>query len=113
MFLTANAVYSTAFGAEIVHRAYDAPMPSLGTMFGLFVAIVAAAAMLKVGVGLLRSMGTPLPAPPPEGELRKINLRYRCSICGAEARMTAAPNQEPEPPRHCMEDMDLYKPAFE
>jgi hypothetical protein len=88
-------------------------MPSLGTLFGFLVAFVAAAIILKVGVGLLRSMGTPLPAPPPEGELRKLNLRYRCSICGAEARLTAAPNQEPEPPRHCMEDMDLYAPPFE
>ncbi len=88
-------------------------MPSLGTLFGFLVAIVAGAIILKVGVGLLRSMGTPLPAPPPEGELRKLNLRFRCSICGAEARLTAAPNQEPEPPRHCMEDMDLYAPPFE
>jgi hypothetical protein len=88
-------------------------MPSLGTVFVFLVAIGAATIMLKVGVGLLRSMGTPLPAPPPEGELRKLNLRYRCSICGAEARLTAAANQDPEPPRHCMEDMDLYTPAFE
>ncbi len=88
-------------------------MPSLGSLFGFFVAIAAAAIILKIGVGLLRSMGTPLPAPPPEGELRKVNLRYRCSICGAEARLTAAPNEEPEPPRHCMEDMDLYAPSFD
>jgi hypothetical protein len=93
--------------------AYDPAMPSLGTTVGFLVAIAAGAIILKIGVGLLRSMGTPLPAPPPEGELRKLNLRYRCSICGAEARLTAAPNQEPEPPRHCMEDMDLYAPAFE
>ena len=61
----------------------------------------------RVGMGLLRSMTTPLPPPPPEGELRKINVRYRCSLCGAEVRMTMAAEAEPDPPRHCMEDMDL------
>lgn len=61
----------------------------------------------RVGMGLLRSMTTPLPPPPPEGELRKINVRYRCSLCGAEVRMTMAAESDPDPPRHCMEDMDL------
>lgn len=88
-------------------------MPSIGTVLALGVAVLAAVVIIKVGVGLLRSMGTPLPAPPPEGELRKVNLRYRCSICGVEARMTAAPNQDPDSPRHCMEDMDLVAPTFE
>ncbi len=63
--------------------------------------------MWRVGMGLLRSMTTPLPPPPPEGELRKVNVRYRCSLCGVELKMTMAPEQDPEPPRHCMEDMDL------
>ena len=103
----------TARGRRLPKAWYARSMPSLGTVFGLVVAIVAASLILKVGVGLLRSMGTPLPSPPPEGELRKVNLRYRCSICGAEARLTAAPNQDPDAPRHCMEDMDLYAPAFE
>ncbi|MGA0877875.1 MAG: hypothetical protein ACO3SP_02035 [Ilumatobacteraceae bacterium] len=61
----------------------------------------------RVGMGLLRSMTTPLPPPPPEGELRRVNVRYRCSLCGVEIKMTMAPEQDPEPPRHCMEDMDL------
>lgn len=61
----------------------------------------------RVGTGLLRSMTTPLPPPPPEGELRKINVRYRCSVCGAEVKMTMAAEADPEPPRHCMEEMDV------
>jgi hypothetical protein len=65
----------------------------------------------RVGVGLLRSMTTPLPEPPPEGELRKVNVRYRCSLCGVEIRMTLAPEEEPEAPRHCMEDMDFVAPV--
>jgi DNA-directed RNA polymerase subunit RPC12/RpoP len=39
-----------------------------------------------------------------------VKLTYRCSICGTEVRMTTAIEQDPEPPRHCMEDMDLLTP---
>ena len=48
-----------------------------------------------------------------KGEMRKVNLRYRCSICGAEVKMTAAAEEEPEPPRHCLEDMELVAPIDE
>jgi DNA-directed RNA polymerase subunit RPC12/RpoP len=43
--------------------------------------------------------------------MRRVNLRYRCSICGTEVKMTSAVNEVPEPPRHCMEDMDYVAPA--
>jgi hypothetical protein len=65
----------------------------------------------RVGVGLLRGMTTPLPPPPPEGELRKVNVKYRCSVCGLEIKMMLAPEEDPEPPRHCLEDMDLVAPV--
>ena len=67
-------------------------------------------ALLRLGFWFLRGLANPLPPPPPAGEMRRINLRYRCSICGVEVRMTAAPHEEPEPPRHCQEDMDLVAP---
>jgi hypothetical protein len=73
----------------------------------LLIAIAAAALILRIGLGLLRGLARPLPEPPPAGELRKVKIRYRCSLCGTEVRMTAATNEEPEAPRHCMEDMDL------
>ena len=65
-----------------------------------------------VGTGMLRSMTTPLPPPPPEGELRKVDVRYRCSICGLELKMTLAAEEEPSPPRHCGEDMDMVAPII-
>ncbi|CAB4575591.1 unannotated protein [freshwater metagenome] len=65
----------------------------------------------RVGVGMLRSMTTPLPPPPPEGELRKVNVKYRCSVCGLEIKMMLAPEEDPDPPRHCLEDMDLVAPV--
>ena len=66
--------------------------------------------VMKIGLTVIRGLARPLPPPPPAGEMRRVNLRYRCSICGAEVRMTAAAEEEPEPPRHCLEDMDLVAP---
>jgi hypothetical protein len=71
------------------------------------IALAAAAVIFRIGFVMIRSMATPLPEPPPPGELRKVKLVYRCSNCGAELRMTKANDEVPEAPRHCMEDMDL------
>jgi hypothetical protein len=83
----------------------------LGAVIGILAALIVAAILIKVGVALLRGLGTPLPPPPPAGEMRKVNLRYRCSICGAELKMTLATEELPDPPRHCQEDMDLMTPV--
>ena len=74
-------------------------------------AVLLALVIWRVGIGMLRSLTRPLPAPPPPGEMRKVNLRYRCSICGMEIRLTLANDEDPEPPRHCQEDMDLVAPV--
>ncbi len=76
-------------------------------VFRLFVAFLIAAVIWRTGFWMLRTFGTVPPAPPPPGELRRIKMNYRCSLCGAEARITLAPTEAPEPPRHCMEDMDF------
>lgn len=77
--------------------------------FGLKVVIacVAAYLILRVGLAVLRLLATPPPEPPPPGELRKVKLTYRCAVCGTELRMTLANDEVPEPPRHCMEEMEL------
>jgi hypothetical protein len=86
-------------------------------VFGTVVWVLAGVAMAfviwRVGVAALRSLTTPLPEPPPAGELRKVNLRYRCSICGTELKLTLANDELPDPPRHCQEDMDLVAPVLE
>ena len=76
----------------------------------LIVAIVAGYVIIRVGLAMLRGMAAPLPEPPPPGELRKVKIQYRCAVCGTEVRMTAATDQEPESPRHCMQEMDLVAP---
>jgi hypothetical protein len=81
------------------------------------IAVVIAAGVayliLRMGVVMLGGLARPVPAPLPSGELRKVRLLYRCSVCGTEVRMTAAPDEDPEPPRHCLEDMDLVAPTLE
>src|SRR5688500_8238968 len=76
--------------------------------------LIAAAVVLvlfKVGFAMLGGLAQPIPEPPPAGELRKVKIMYRCTICGTEVRMTVANDQMPEPPRHCLEDMDLVTPV--
>jgi hypothetical protein len=77
------------------------------------IAVLAGWLILKVGYAALAGLGQPVPEPPPPGELRKVRITYRCSICGTEVRMTSANDEVPEPPRHCLEDMDLVAPIME
>jgi len=82
-----------------------------GDVFRVLIALVAMAVLLKVGMNVLGGFARPIPEPPEPGELRKVRLVYRCSICATEVRMTMANDEVPEPPRHCMEDMDLVTPV--
>ena len=82
-------------------------------VFPLIIAVLASVAIFKMGFALLGGMSQPVPEPPPPGELRKVKIQFRCSICGSEARMTVANDEVPEPPRHCLEDMDLVAPTME
>jgi hypothetical protein len=66
--------------------------------------------LMSFGMMMLGGMARPIPEPPPAGELRKVKIAFRCSICGAEVRMTIAPDEDPQPPRHCLEDMELLAP---
>ena len=59
-------------------------------VFKVLVAVVVVVVVIRLGLGLLRTLATPLPSPPPPGELRKVKLQYRCSLCGTEVRMTVA-----------------------
>jgi hypothetical protein len=87
-------------------------MPAFSTIVWVLAGVVLFLVIWVGGRGMLRSMSSPLPPPPPEGELRKIDVRYRCSVCGAEVKMTLAAEEDPPPPRHCMEDMDIVAPIL-
>lgn len=81
------------------------------SVVALVIATVAVFVLFKIGFVMLGGLAQPVPEPPPAGELRKVKILYRCSICGTEVRMTVANDEMPEPPRHCLEDMDLVTPV--
>ena len=74
-------------------------------------AVAVAWLILRVGVLMLGGLARPIPEPPEPGKLRKVKITYRCEVCGTEVRMTVAPDVEPEPPRHCQDDMTLVSPV--
>ncbi len=82
----------------------------MGNVVNIVIAVMAFLIIMKIGLAMLRGLAQPVPEPPPPGELRKVKIQYRCSICGTEVRMTVATEQMPPPPRHCLEDMDLVAP---
>ena len=79
-------------------------------VINVIIAILIFVVVLRTGLWALRLVATKPPPPPPRGELRKIDAKYRCSVCGMEMKVTLSPDQEPDAPRHCMEEMDLLVP---
>ena len=67
----------------------------------------------KIGMTMLKALSAP-PMPPPEpGEMRKVNVRYRCDVCGVELKLTLARDEDPPPPKHCLEDMTVVAPLYD
>ena len=62
---------------------------------------------------MLRALSQGPTAPPEPGELRKVNVRYRCGVCGVELKLTLAPDEDPPPPKHCLEEMIVVAPLFD
>ena len=88
-------------------------MPAFATIIWVGIGVLGGLLLWKTGIGMLRSFTTPLPPPPPAGEMRKLNVKYRCAVCGLEIKLTLAPDEDPPPPRHCLEDMIEVAPVFE
>ena len=84
----------------------------ISLVFKILVATAAFVLIMRFGMLILGGLARPHPPPEP-GEIRRVNLRYRCSICLAEVKMVQATEELPMPPRHCQEDMDLVAPTFE
>ena len=75
----------------------------------LVVAVVMFVVVLRVGLWSLRLIAQKPPPPPPPGELRKVDATFRCPVCGMQMKVVLAPDEDPEPPRHCMEEMELVR----
>jgi len=77
----------------------------VGTILRVVIGLIGALSIYVVGASLLRKFKVP-PEPEPDPEqLRPVEVEFRCTICGTTVVMTTAAGYEPEPPRHCREDM--------
>lgn len=83
----------------------------LGDVVRVALGVVGFLVIWRVGRAVLGGLVRPVPEAPPPGELRKVRIVYRCSVCGTELRMTMANDEVPEPPRHCMDEMELVAPV--
>jgi hypothetical protein len=83
----------------------------VGTAVRIAIAVGAVYVIFRLGLAVLKSFAQPVPEPPPPGEMRRVKLRYRCALCGMEIRIDRAVSEDPEPPRHCMEEMELLAAA--
>ncbi len=82
--------------------------------FLLKLAAAVAVFVLIMRIGMLMLGGLARKHDPPEpGQLRRVNLRYRCSVCLAEVKMVQATEELPPAPRHCQEEMDLVASPYE
>lgn len=79
----------------------------MGSLVNVAIAVVAGYVIFKIGFALLGSFARPVPEPPPPGEMRRVSLTYRCGLCGMELRVRTAISADPDPPRHCMDEMEL------
>lgn len=88
-------------------------MPAVSTVIWIGGGVLLGVVLWKTGIAMLRGM-TRLPQEaPPAGELRKVNRRYRCDVCGTELRLTMAPDEDPPPPTHCLEEMTEVAPLYD
>jgi hypothetical protein len=81
----------------------------VGEFVNIVIAIVIFLVVVRLGLAAIRMIASPVPPPPPKGELRKVNAKFRCSVCGMEMKVVLSPDEEPEPPRHCMEEMEVVR----
>ncbi|MGH9222781.1 MAG: hypothetical protein ACRD2W_03025 [Acidimicrobiales bacterium] len=87
-------------------------MDILFFLLKVIVALAAFALMMRLGMIMLGGLAR-RHDPPEPGEMRRVNLRYRCGICYAEVKMVQASEEVPPPPRHCQEDMDLVASPYD
>jgi hypothetical protein len=79
----------------------------MGLVLRILVGVAVAVTLYVIGANMLRKFHVAPPAEPDPDDIKPVNLRFRCVVCGAEVTMTAAQEGDPEAPRHCREDMLL------
>jgi hypothetical protein len=88
-------------------------VPDVSRLIWIACGVLLGIGLWKTGIAMLAGMTRPQPEPPPPGEMRKVNMRYRCTVCGLEIKLTLAPDEDPPPPKHCLEDMEVVAPLYD
>ena len=86
---------------------------SVGSVVWVLCGLLLMVVLWKAGMAALHALSAPPIQPPEPGQLRKLNVRYRCDVCGVELKMTLAPDDDPPPPKHCLEDMIEVAPLYD
>ena len=77
------------------------------TVIRILLGVVVAVTVYVIGASMLRKFQVAPPAEPDPDDVKPVDLHFRCIVCGAQVTMTAAQEEDPDPPRHCREDMVL------
>jgi hypothetical protein len=80
-----------------------------GTVLRIALGVAVALTVYVIGASMLRKFQLAPPEEPDPEDIKPVNLRFRCIVCGAQVTMTAAQGDDPEAPRHCREDMVLVE----
>jgi hypothetical protein len=86
---------------------------SVGSVLWLAAGLGLMVVLWKIGMTMLRALSAPPMEPPEPGDLRKVNVKYRCDVCGVELKLTLAPDDDPPPPKHCLEEMVVVAPLYD
>ena len=79
---------------------------TIGWLVRVAIAVPAGLLIYLVGASTLRKFKIAPDAEPDPEDVVPVDVRFRCTVCGAEVTMTAAQaGEEPDAPRHCREDM--------
>jgi len=79
-----------------------------GWVVRVVVALFAVVGIYVIGAAMLAKFKIAPRAEPDPDQVVAVDLKFRCTVCGAEVVMTAAQaDTEIDAPRHCREDMVL------
>jgi hypothetical protein len=79
---------------------------TIGWILRVLLGIAVALFIYVTGAAVIRKFKIEPDSEPDPDQVVEVNVRFRCTICGAEVVMTAAQDADAiDAPRHCREDM--------
>ena len=75
-------------------------------MLQVLIAAAIGAVILVVAWRVIRYLASAPPPDPDPDDAVEVAIDYRCTECGLRLTVTRARGDDPDPPRHCREDME-------